>query len=171
MFKKSYFKTPLGWMVAVSSAEKLYFLKFVEQEGDEPLWISRFQRSAQGIISSGSNQVLLSIKKELAAYFKGELTIFNTAIELIGTSFQKKVWKALMRIPYGQTWSYLETAQSIEQPTAYRALANANGANPLAVIIPCHRVINNNGALGGYTGGLEKKAWLLNLEILETNKK
>ncbi len=100
----------------------------------------------------------------MGAYFKGKLREFNTPIHLMGTSFQAQVWNQLLKIPYGETRSYLEQAKAIKKETAYRAVANANGANQLAIIIPCHRIINNNGKLGGYGGGTEKKKWLLEHE-------
>lgn len=83
---------------------------------------------------------------------------------MIGTDFQKQVWQALQQIPFGQTCAYMDIARALGKPTAYRAVANANGANRLAIIIPCHRVINANGQLGGYASGLTRKAWLLKQE-------
>ena len=83
---------------------------------------------------------------------------------MLPSSFQKKVWSVLQNIPLGRTRSYLNIAQSIKKPTAYRAVANANGANQFAIIIPCHRVINANGALGGYAGGISRKQWLIDHE-------
>ena len=82
----------------------------------------------------------------------------------LGTPFQQSVWRALQQIPYGQTISYAQLAQNIGKPTAYRAVANANGKNPLSIIIPCHRVVASDGSLGGYTGGLDKKRILLSIE-------
>jgi O-6-methylguanine DNA methyltransferase len=81
-----------------------------------------------------------------------------------GSPFQKLVWNELLNIPYGETRSYLEEANAIGKPTSYRAVANANGANKLAIIIPCHRIINNNGEIGGYGGGIARKKWLLEHE-------
>ena len=82
----------------------------------------------------------------------------------MGSDFQKSVWAALRKIPPGETRSYLDTAKAVGKPTAFRAVANANGANQLAIIIPCHRVINNNGELGGYGGGISRKQWLIDHE-------
>ena len=102
---------------------------------------------------------------ELNAYFAGQLTCFSVPLDLsTGTDFQQTVWRALMDIPYGQTISYGRLAQNIGKPTAYRACANANGKNPISLIIPCHRVIASDGGLGGYTGGLDIKRALLRLE-------
>lgn len=86
---------------------------------------------------------------------------FTTLLRLLGTPFQKRVWQELLNIPYGETRSYSEIAVSVGRPAAYRAVAQANGANQLAIVVPCHRVINANGDLGGYGGGLSRKEWLL----------
>ena len=82
----------------------------------------------------------------------------------VGTPFQQKVWASLQKIPYGKTISYAKLADNIDQPTAFRAVANANGKNPFSIIVPCHRVISSDGKLGGYTGGVDKKVYLLAIE-------
>ena len=98
----------------------------------------------------------------LTRYFGGEIGALDTiAVELNGTPFQKNVWQALRRIPGGTTISYAELAKRIGEPSAVRAVGTANGANPVAVIVPCHRVIGSNGRLTGYGGGLDRKQWLL----------
>ena len=102
--------------------------------------------------------------QELQRYFVGEKESFSCPLDLQGTSFQVSVWQALRDIPYGETRSYAEIAQVIGRPTAVRAVGAANGANPVAIIVPCHRVIGSNGALTGYGGGLPTKSWLLSLE-------
>lgn len=101
---------------------------------------------------------------QLRRYFAGERVQFSCALDLRGTAFQISVWEELYRIPYGQTRSYAQIAQSIGRPLAVRAVGAANGANPVAVIVPCHRVIGSNGTLTGYGGGLPMKEWLLALE-------
>jgi AraC family transcriptional regulator of adaptative response/methylated-DNA-[protein]-cysteine methyltransferase len=83
---------------------------------------------------------------------------------MIGSDFQKSAWQALIQVPYGQTRSYLEQASIIGKPKAFRAVANANGANQIAIVVPCHRIINTGGELGGYGGGLQRKSWLINHE-------
>lgn len=109
--------------------------------------------------------LLLTTITQLEQYFVGERHQFDIALDLsLGTPFQQSVWRALQQIPYGQTISYAQLAQSIGKPTAYRAVANANGKNPLSIIIPCHRVVASDGSLGGYTGGLDKKRLLLDIE-------
>jgi methylated-DNA-[protein]-cysteine S-methyltransferase len=102
--------------------------------------------------------------EQLAAYFAGELHRFDVRLELSGTEFQCRVWNALRTIPYGETRSYGEIADQIGAPNAFRAVGLANGRNPIAVIIPCHRVIGANGSLTGFGGGLERKSALLELE-------
>lgn len=105
-----------------------------------------------------------SIQQQLDAYFAGKLQRFDVSCKVSGTPFQERVWKALSKIPYGQTWSYSEIAASIGNPKAVRAVGTANGRNPISIIVPCHRVIGADGTLTGYGGGLKAKAWLLKLE-------
>jgi methylated-DNA-[protein]-cysteine S-methyltransferase len=101
---------------------------------------------------------------QLNAYFAGELTDFDVELDLRGTEFQQRVWKALLTIPYGETRSYGEIAEQIDAPGAARAVGLANGHNPIAIIVPCHRVIGASGHLTGYGGGLDRKQTLLELE-------
>lgn len=109
--------------------------------------------------------LLLTTITQLEQYFVGERHQFDIALDLsLGTPFQQSVWRALQQIPYGQTISYAQLAQNIGKPTAYRAVANANGKNPFSIIIPCHRVVASDGSLGGYTGGSDKKRLLLKVE-------
>ena len=102
--------------------------------------------------------------KQLDSYFKGRLKNFDLPLEPPGTPFQQSVWQALLTIPYGQTCSYADIATQIKNPKAVRAVGNANGRNPISIIIPCHRVIGSNGSLTGFGGGLPTKTYLLNLE-------
>ncbi len=102
--------------------------------------------------------------EQLAAYFAGELTDFDIEFDLRGTGFQQRVWKALLTIPYGETRSYGNIAEQIGAPGSARAVGLANGHNPIAIIVPCHRVIGSNGTLTGYGGGLDRKRSLLALE-------
>lgn len=101
---------------------------------------------------------------QLTAYFAGDLQEFDLELDLIGTEFQRRVWGALLTIPYGETRSYGEIAMQIGSPGASRAVGLANGHNPVGIIVPCHRVIGANGSLTGYGGGLDRKKLLLNLE-------
>jgi methylated-DNA-[protein]-cysteine S-methyltransferase len=103
-------------------------------------------------------------KRQIGAYFRGELKSFDLSLSPAGTPFQRSVWKALCEIPYGKTISYGELAKRIGKPTAYRAVGAANGRNPLPIVVPCHRVIGSDGRLTGYNGGIYLKEYLLKLE-------
>jgi methylated-DNA-[protein]-cysteine S-methyltransferase len=107
---------------------------------------------------------LLAAATQLDEYFAGERTSFDLALDPQGTPFQRRVWFALADIPYGKTTSYAELARRVGSPKAFRAVGQANGKNPLAIILPCHRVINSDGSIGGYGGGLPMKRQLLALE-------
>jgi methylated-DNA-[protein]-cysteine S-methyltransferase len=111
-----------------------------------------------------SRDYLRPYEMQLEAYFRGELREFTCKLDLIGTQFQKACWQALLRIPYGKTCSYAEIARAIGRPNAFRAVGQANHDNPLAIIVPCHRVLGANGMLTGYGGGLNTKEKLLRLE-------
>ncbi len=111
-----------------------------------------------------SHPLLKKVCDELDAYFQGKLKAFSIPLAPKGTDFQQKVWHALCRIPYGKTISYSDEACALEHPKATRAVANANGKNKIAIIIPCHRVIAKDGSIGGYSGGLWRKEYLLALE-------
>ena len=108
--------------------------------------------------------VLLETERQLADYFAGRLQAFSLPLDFVGTDFQKKVWSALLTIPFGETRSYAQIAQQIGKPKAVRAVGAANGKNPISIITPCHRVLGSNGTLTGFAGGLEAKASLLKLE-------
>ena len=107
---------------------------------------------------------LAEARRQMEAYFAGELTTFEVPLAPRGTAFQEKVWQALRTIPYGTTASYRDIAIQVGNPTAVRAVGAANGRNPISIIVPCHRVIGANGSLTGYGGGMERKRWLLDLE-------
>lgn len=154
--------TILGSMLAIADEASLYLLEFVGQKGLERE-IKRLRHRGFTIIP-GNTLPLTSIKAELSAYFEGGLTQFKTPHLIFGSPFQQQVWGALCQIPYGETRSYAGQAASLGKPNSYRAVANANAANQLSIIIPCHRVIASNGTLGGYAGGLGAKQWLIEHE-------
>lgn len=112
-------------------------------------------------ILDNNAKLFAEARKQLAAYFAGELTEFDLPMKMIGTEFQKTVWRELLNIPFGVTISYGELADRVGNPNASRAVGAANGRNPISIIVPCHRVIGSNGKLTGYGGGLERKEWLL----------
>lgn len=166
MHKKLYlslFDTQLGQMIAIADEQILYLVEFVDGRGVDRE-IEKLQDKMQATIISGRTFIIDLIEKEMQYYFDGTLSTFTTPMQLTGSPFQQSVWRELQKIPYGQTISYLELAIRIGNPRACRAVAQANGANQLAIIIPCHRVINANGNLGGYAGGIARKQWLLNNE-------
>lgn len=159
----SWITTPLGPMFAVADEDFLYFLEFKDSRFLEKK-LKRLKNAYKAEINSGTPKPILSIEKELNKYFTGALEKFKTAIKYTGTSFQKDVWNQLNTIPYGKTISYGELAAAIGRPRAFRAAANANGANLFPIIIPCHRVIQADGTLGGYSGGIHNKVYLLKHE-------
>lgn len=110
------------------------------------------------------NPLTREAKNQLAAYFAGQRQQFELPLEPSGTEFQHQAWKALQKIPYGETRYYAQQASLIGRPNAIRAIGAANGANPIAIIVPCHRIIGKNGSLTGYAGGLNRKQWLLAFE-------
>jgi O-6-methylguanine DNA methyltransferase len=116
------------------------------------------------VVRASQVKPLQQAVQELQRYFAGEKISFSCPLDLQGTPFQVNVWQALRQIPYGETRSYAQIAQATGRPSAVRAVGAANGANPVAVIVPCHRVIGSNGTLTGYGGGLSTKSWLLSLE-------
>lgn len=126
--------------------------------------------TAQSVPCQNLNQadknhaIALQAITELSEYFVGKRQQFTIPLKFYGTPFQQEVWQALCQIPYGQTISYKALAENIGKPTAFRACANANGKNPISLIVPCHRVIASDGSLGGYTGGVAIKKTLLKLE-------
>lgn len=116
------------------------------------------------MLDNSDHPILHQLEKELLEYFEGKRTTFTLPLNPHGTPFQKKVWETLLTIPYGETISYAAEAQQFGNPKATRAVANANGKNPISILIPCHRVIATGGGLGGYSGGLWRKEFLLKLE-------
>jgi len=163
LLKESWLDTPLGPMLAIADGKALYLLEFADRRGLEGE-LERLKVRTKSAIVSGQTSPIVSIKNELASYFEGNLQEFKTPFSVCGSLFQKKVWEQLRSIPYGQTRSYLGQATAIKQPSASRAVANANGANQLAIVIPCHRIIRSTGEIGGYGGGLARKKWLLEHE-------
>lgn len=155
--------TPLGSMLAIGDDKVLYFLLFADQHKLKRK-IDRLLINYNIEIISGVTEPIKSMEQELELYFTGKLRQFKTPLYLFGTAFQQLTWQALISVPYGKTNSYADLASFIAKPLAYRAVANANAANRLAIVVPCHRIINNNGALGGYDGGIERKKQLLDLE-------
>lgn len=163
VLKASWLDTPLGPMVAVSDEIGLYLLEFVDRRGLERE-VECLRLKTKLAIIPGKTEPIRLIENELTQYLKGTLQEFKTPLLLLGSPFQKQVWDELKKIPFGETRSYSQIALAISRPCAFRAVAQANGANQVAIVIPCHRVINANGDLGGYGGGIARKKWLLDHE-------
>ncbi len=162
ILKTARIDTVLGPMIAISDDTSLYLLEFVTRRGLERE-VERLRHRGFAMVP-GNALPLTSIETELAAYFEGKLTQFKTPCRTFGSPFQQLVWQVLCQIPYSETRSYAEQSICLGKPSAYRAVANANGANQLAIIIPCHRVIASDGSLGGYGAGLAVKQWLIEHE-------
>lgn len=164
LVRADWFDTPLGAMIAVADKNHLLLLEFFERKSlkSELLAVSK---AAKGSIGVGRHDPIDQIEAEMVAYFSGASAAFQTPLAPIGTAFSKTVWRHLRDIPVGQTRSYGDIARRIGQPTATRAVARANGANPIAIVIPCHRVIGSDGSLTGYGGGIWRKRWLIELEL------
>ena len=145
----------VGPLLLAATENGLRYLLF--DRGKEP-------RAGKDEIWFESQEHLRTYEEQLIAYFRGELRDFTCKLDLIGTQFQKDCWRALLRIPYGQTCSYADIAREIGRPQAFRAVGQANHVNPIAIIVPCHRVIGGNKTLTGYGGGLNTKEALLRLE-------
>ncbi|MBS0359091.1 MAG: bifunctional transcriptional activator/DNA repair protein Ada [Proteobacteria bacterium] len=165
ILKASWIDTPLGAMIAIADDDGLYLLEFADRRGLERE-IERLRKKLKAAIIPGETSIIQSIESEISDYFAGKNFVFKTNVHLLGSTFQKLVWEELKKIPVGDTRSYLELAKILKRPSAFRAIAQVNGANQLAIVIPCHRVINTNGELGGYGGGITRKQWLLNHEKL-----
>ena len=163
IFKSSLLDTPLGNMIAICDDDKLHLLEFTDRRGLEHE-IERLRIKTGAVIIPEKNSIIAEVGRELGLYFQGKLKHFTVKLAMKGSPFQQMAWNALIGIPYGHIRSYLEQAQMIGKETAFRAVANANGANPIAIIIPCHRIINTSGKLGGYGGGIHRKEWLINHE-------
>ncbi|PYE84122.1 bifunctional transcriptional activator/DNA repair enzyme AdaA [Pseudoroseicyclus aestuarii] len=155
--------TPLGPMIAVASDHALHLLEFTDRKA-LPTELRDLAASAGGRMALGRRAAHDRIAAELARYFEGEEGGFATPLAPLGTAFQRQVWAALRAIPAGETRSYGEVAKAIQRPGASRAVARANGANPIALVVPCHRVIGADGSLTGYGGGLWRKQRLIALE-------
>ncbi len=158
------FTTPLGPMFACASDKGICLLEFVDRRMLDTEF-KDLQKLLNAQILVGENEHIRQVKREISEYFEGKRQAFNVDLDTPGTTFQREVWTALHQIPYGKTAAYQDQAQAIGNPKAVRAVARANGANRVAIIIPCHRVIGKNGQLTGYGGGLERKRWLLEHEV------
>lgn len=160
-------ETPLGTMLALADDAGLRLLEFVDRRGLERE-IAVLRRRLKCSVVPGNHATLDAVAAQLERYFAGRLTRFELPLAPVGSAFQLKVWAELQRIPPGRTRSYLEMARAVGVPKAARAIGRANGSNMIAIVIPCHRVIQADGSLCGYAGGLWRKQRLLDLERQHT---
>ncbi len=161
--------TPIGRLTAGASEEGILFLEFGDNK--KPSYTERIFRNLQDIgFKEADNNHLINLRRELEEYFDGKRKEFSVQVVMQGTEFQKVIWLALVKIPFGSAVSYLELAESLGNTGSVRAVANANAKNPVAIVIPCHRVIGENGKLTGYAGGLWRKKWLIDHESKYSGK-
>jgi AraC family transcriptional regulator, regulatory protein of adaptative response / methylated-DNA-[protein]-cysteine methyltransferase len=152
--------TPLGPVIAGATDEGLCLLEFTDRRMLEGQ-LQRLQRLLRQPLVPGEHARLQQAREELDRYFAGALDAFAVPLVVRGTPFEERIWRELVRIPYGETISYAQLAGRVDSPGGQRAVGRANGLNRISIIIPCHRVVNSNGQLGGYGGGLWRKHWLL----------
>lgn len=144
----TFMQTPIGLLAIRATHDAIGSIEFIRQQDAPPV----------------QHPLLEQAREQLDEYFYGQRQQFSLPLAASGTEFQQQVWQALMQIGYAQTTCYGDIARRIGSPKAVRAVGAANGRNPLAIVVPCHRIIGKNGSLTGYAGGLERKAWLLRLE-------
>lgn len=145
--------TPVGTILLAASDRGLRHLAFRPQPA-----LARLQDAVEG------KTALVPYIRQLREYLAGQRRTFDMPLDLRGTEFQLRCWNELLKVPYGQVISYATLAGRVDSPNGFRAVGHANGQNPIAIIVPCHRVISSDGTLGGYGGGLPMKQWLLDLE-------
>jgi len=163
MLRADWIETPLGAMIAVSDARALHLLEFSDRKA-LPTELAKLRALVKGDLGVGRFAPTDQIEAELGQFFAGETAVFQTPLVLHGSAFTQSVWRMLRQIPAGQTQSYSDVARAIGRPDAVRAVARANGANQIALVIPCHRVVGADGALTGYGGGLWRKQRLIDIE-------
>jgi AraC family transcriptional regulator of adaptative response/methylated-DNA-[protein]-cysteine methyltransferase len=159
----TWIESPLGPLLAAADARHVVMLEFTERRMLEAQFDTLRRRFRTAIVP-GENAHLVKLRRELAEYFDGKRYRFTVPLNYPGTPFQQKVWNELLKIPYGETRSYEDIARAVGSASAVRAVGQTNGLNRICVVIPCHRVVNKDGKLGGYGGGLWRKQALLSLE-------
>jgi AraC family transcriptional regulator of adaptative response/methylated-DNA-[protein]-cysteine methyltransferase len=155
--------SPIGDLVLGVSSRGCCLVEFVDRGGLERIKqhiVKRYKLD----MSVGEHPLLDDVESELTGYFSGTLHRFSISLDLRGTRFEEAVWKELLSIPYGQTRTYGDIARTVQKPLAFQAVGRANGRNPLAIIVPCHRVLQKGGGMCGYGGGVWRKKFLLDLE-------
>jgi methylated-DNA-[protein]-cysteine S-methyltransferase len=153
-----FFSTPMGWMSAEADTEGICKLAFCEND----------ESKIPSLQTTDLPYLIAQLIEQLDKYFNGTRKEFTLPLSFKGTPFQISVWKELLTIPYGATRTYMEQSLALNNPLGIRAVAKANGANPIAILVPCHRVVGSDGKLTGYAGGISRKKWLLNHELNNT---
>lgn len=148
-FQTTYYKTPIGTAKIIGDEHGIISVSLINDKTES---------------SESTLECLKDCVQQLSEYFKGSRNTFNLKLNPQGTDFQKKVWNELLNVPFGQTRTYLEQSKKLGNAKAIRAVASANGKNPIWIIIPCHRIIGSDGSLTGYAGGIWRKKWLLEHE-------
>ncbi len=161
--------TPLGKMRIGATDEGVCLFDFQYRKSIDAI-MARIERLAGDKFSEGEHPHFQLLESQIGEYFSGERKDFDVQLHLLGTPFQKSVWMGLVQIPYGDTRSYKQQSIFLGNEKAIRAVAGANGENGIAIIVPCHRVIGDNGSLVGYGGGLQRKKWLLEHERKHSGK-
>jgi methylated-DNA-[protein]-cysteine S-methyltransferase len=156
-------KTEIGKVVLGSFRDRLCLLGFRSREMTRTV-DDRIKKALNAELVEGDDEILEKTRTQLDEYLQGRRREFDIPVLMVGTDFQKRVWNALMKVPYGTTSTYLKLAKDVGNEKAVRAVGNANAANPISIIIPCHRIIGSDGGLVGYGGGLSIKKRLLELE-------
>lgn len=156
-------ETPIGEMIAGATDEGICLLEFNDRK-TSPEEYNDLKKLLNTSVEDGENKHSKTLKKQLREYFQGRRKEFTIPLVTPGSAFQQTVWKELQSIPFGSTRSYHEQSVTLGNPDSIRAVANANGMNRIAILIPCHRVIGSDGRLVGYGGGLRRKKWLLDHE-------
>ena len=161
-------ESPVGTLLLATRNQKLCALEFADRRMRmQEIFAQRFgEVRLQPSADEGDARLARDIGAKLAAYFAGDLeALCDVVVDAGGTAFQAQVWDALRRIPAGTTWSYAQLAHEVGNPKAVRAVGLANSKNPVAIVVPCHRVVGSDGSLTGYAGGVDRKRWLLNHEF------
>jgi O-6-methylguanine DNA methyltransferase len=156
-------ETPIGPMYACATEKGICMLEFTDRRMLETE-LKELVTHLNAVILPGENSFITKLRQELTEYFGKARKSFTVPLHTPGTEFQQAVWHKLQKIPYGTTVSYKQQARALHKPEAVRAVANANGRNRISIVIPCHRVIGEDGSLTGYGGGLPRKKWLLDFE-------
>lgn len=147
----SFLESPLGWLEITTSQTSLLQIDFLKQKPK--------QKESKSL-----PDIMKKTKTQLKEFFSGKRKKFDLKLDMYGTDFQKKVWKALQKVPYGKTLSYKEIAEKVGNSKAARAVGLANNKNPIPLVVPCHRIVGSNGKMVGYASGVNKKVWLIDLE-------